>query len=109
MQIDSFPAYVQIFDSLSYSLTGDGLGGNDFIVYGSITISVSINLGSSVLTITDTLDLSDPDTGLPPLTSSSTGASLNAVPNAEWRKYKDPVNLVNELDKWIDYVRIIPE
>jgi hypothetical protein len=50
--------------------------------------------------------MTDPATGMPPITAAEIGPSANAVPFAKWNKYKDPVDLINALDKWLDFIRI---
>ncbi len=107
--IDSFPAQVQVTDALTYILGGGGVGGYNFIVTGSVTVTVLIDLGDTIMSISNTLQAKDAVTGLPILTSANTGSSANAVPFAEYGKYVDKVSLVNALDAWIDYIRIIPK
>jgi len=107
--IDSFPAHVQVFDGLNYILSGGGLGGYNFLVTGSATVTVSIDLGDTIVSISNSLEAKDAVTGLPILTSANTGSSANAVPFAEYGKYVDKVSLINALDAWIDYIRIIPK
>jgi hypothetical protein len=105
--IDSFPAQVHLSDGLNYTLVSDGLGGYDFQVTGSATVSVSIDLGDTILSISNTLNAKDTVTGLPILTDVNI-PSTNAVPFAEYGKYLDKVTLVNALDAWIDYIRVVP-
>lgn len=106
--IDSFPAQVQVIDGLNYVLSSDGVGGYDFQVTGSATVSVSIDLGDTIVSISNTLNAKDTVTGLPILTDVNI-PSANAVPFAQYGKYVDKVSLINALDAWIDYIRIIPK
>jgi hypothetical protein len=106
--IDSFPAQVQVFDGLNYVLSSDGVGGYDFQVTGSAIVSVSIDLGDTIVSISNSLDAKDAVTSLPILTDANI-ATANAVPVAQYSKYVDKVGLINALDAWIDYIRIIPK
>jgi hypothetical protein len=107
--IDTFPAQVLVIDGLNYILSSDGLGGYDFIVTGSATVSVSIDLGDTIMSVSNTLLAKDNQSGLPFLTNEALGPSANAEPFAQWGRYVDQTGLVNALDKWIDHIRIIPE
>lgn len=108
MQIDSFPAQVYVSDGLTYSITADGLGGYDFVVTGSVTVVVTIDLGNTLMTITNSLSAKNKGTGSPALTNVNTGSTANAVPFANWGRYVDQVALVDALDRWLDFIRVIP-
>jgi hypothetical protein len=106
MTIDGFPAHVQVFDSMNYLLNTNFIaGGNDFFVFGSANVTVSIDLGGTLATLTNFVNTKSA-AGDPYLTDVNTGDSLNAVPYAEWNKYGDKLPLINALDKWIDYIRV---
>jgi hypothetical protein len=106
MTIDGFPAQVQIFDTLNYVMTTSIFeGGNDFTVTGSATINVSIDLGETIMSISNSITAKDA-VGDPFLTNVNIGDSANAVPYAQWGKYLDQTNLVTGLDHWIDNIRI---
>jgi hypothetical protein len=107
MTIDSFPAQVQVSDGLNYILNGDAVSGYDFIVTGDATVTVSIDLGDTILSLSDTLTAKDPVSHLPFLTNA-TIPNANAVSSAENSKYVDKTALTDGLDKWLDYIRIIP-
>lgn len=104
--IDGLPAAIQVIDGLNYILSSDGLGEYDFLVTGNVTVSVSVDIGDTIISITNTLQAES--NGLPLLTNAHLGASANAVSAAEWNKYVDQTTLVAGLDKWIDYIRVLP-
>jgi len=102
MTIDSYPAQVQLSDSVTNSLQSDGLGGYNFNVLSIVSLNIAIDLGDTILSLSTSLP------GLEVLTDVSIGTSANAVPFAEWGKYGDRNFIIAELDRWIDYVRIEP-
>jgi hypothetical protein len=106
MIVDSYPAQVQVIDGLNYILNSDGIGGHDFIVTGTVTVSVAIDIGNTIVTLSNTLTAKDKTSGLPFLTNTNTGPSANAMPHATWGKYVDQTKLVNNLDRWLDYIGI---
>jgi hypothetical protein len=106
MTIDSYPAQVQVTDGLNYLIQSDGLGGYIFTVTGTVGVSVSIDLGSTIMTIYHSLDATNKNTGLPYLTNVNTGPSANAVPYAKWAKYTDQLDLVDALNKWLNSIVI---
>lgn len=104
--IGAFPAWVRVDDGIAYTLTADGIGGHNFLVTGSVSVSVAIDIGETTVQLINTFEMRNKATGEPPLTSVATGASLNAVPFATWAQYTDPNSLITALDKWIDYIRV---
>ena len=107
--IDGYPANYVITDGISYTMSGNGSGGNVFIATGLVGITVTIDIGDTQLVLNNVLEIPDPGTGMAPITYADIGTSSNAVPYANWKKYKDPVDLVDALDKWIDFIRIKPK
>ena len=103
--IDSFPAAIQVIDGLNYILSSDGLGGYDFLVTGNVTVSVSVDIGDTIISISNTLQA---ESGIFPFLSNihipatPAPALANVVSAAEWNKYVDQTTLVAGLDKWID-------
>lgn len=111
MLIDGFPAQVQVFDSVSYSLNSDFFeGGNVFTVIGTASVVVAIDLGESVVTLSHSISTKT-GAGDPLLTDVNIGATANAVPFATWGRYDDDFQLsaVNAADKWIDYIRVVAQ
>ena len=105
--VDGFPAQIQVIDAVNYQITTNFIsGGNDFIVTNSATVFLTIDLGETVITLTNSNVGTDPS-GDPFLTNVNIGNTFNAVPAAEWTKYGDPTALLAALDKWIDYIRVI--
>jgi hypothetical protein len=107
--IDSFPAQVQVIDGLTYVLSSDGIGGYDFLVTSGATVLVAIDLGDTIVSISNSLQVKDFVTGLPILTDVNIGPSANAYPYAQYGKYLDRPFLVNALDDWIDHIRVITQ
>lgn len=107
--IDTFPAQVQVIDGLTYMLNSDGLGSYDFMVTSGATVIVAIDLGDTIVSISNSLQAKDLVTGLPILTDVNIGPSANAYPFAQYGKYLDRPALVGALDDWIDYIRVAPQ
>jgi len=107
-EIDGYPAQVQVSDGIAYSLTGEMFSGYDFVASGTATVIVQIKIGETLITVTRTFSAVDKGTGVPPLTSANTGSSANALPVAQWWRYVDQQQVINGLDVWIDYIRVMP-
>lgn len=105
--IDTFPARIEVSDGRSYSIETDFQvfpSTNRLLVQGNALASVQVKVGDALLTFFATLSQTDQDVVLGPGEYRGTGA-------ATYGKYLDPVGLVgqaNGLDKWIDYIRVIP-
>ena len=105
--IGGFPARVEVVDNLTYAVTGDFLGDHALSVYGSVGIIVSIDIGSTIVTISNFINAKNPANGQPFLTNLDIGQTANAVPFAQWGRYVDLQKAINAADTWIDYVRIV--
>ena len=107
IEIDSYPAQVNVSDALSYSVTSASLGSNTFTVTGFASASVQIDIGHTLVTLTDTFIAKDKNTDLPPITEADIGPTANAVPAAQWARYVDRLELIKPLDRWIDFIRVV--
>ncbi|NNC77821.1 MAG: hypothetical protein HKN77_07650 [Woeseiaceae bacterium] len=108
IQIDGLPGQVTVVDGLNYAVASDGLGGHTFIVTGSVIVTVLIDIGNTIVSITNAFTVDDPQTGEPTLTNLEIGPSANAVPFAQWGRYVDQAGLIKAADDWIDFIRIGP-
>ena len=104
--IDSFPAQIEVSDGRSYAVNTD-FDPNTFEltnrlqVTASATLVVQVKVGDTLLIGTVSLTHLDQDDDL--------GANnYKANTSAKYGKYSDPTGLINGLDRWIDYVRVIP-
>jgi hypothetical protein len=100
--IDTFPAHVRVDEVQSYSLAGDLGTSATFNVGTYIGLSVTIKLGTTRLSYVVQLDRDAI------LTEADIGADYNAVPYAEWAKYRHPSDLVKAVNDLLDYIRVIP-
>lgn len=70
--IDGLPARVILTDDVSYNITGNGIGGNAFLVAGNVSIAVTIDIGNTLVSLYNSLQITDPVTGMPPITQADT-------------------------------------
>jgi hypothetical protein len=73
-------------------------------VEGTASATVQVKIGDTLLIFIGYLTQTDQDVDLGPDKYSGT-------PAATYGKYVDPVGLIgqaNGMDKWIDYIRVIP-
>jgi hypothetical protein len=107
--IDTFPARIEVSDGRTYSintvfdtLTFDTT--NRLQVEGNAITTVQVKVGDTLVQFFTVLSQTDQDVDLGQNQYRGTGL-------ATYGKYVDPVGLIsqaNGLDKWIDYIRIIP-
>jgi hypothetical protein len=106
--IDGFPALIQVIDGRTYSISTE-LDPNTFeptnmfrAVAGA-TVTVQIKVGDTLLSFFDGLNKTDHEVDLGLNEYRATG-------QAAYGKYLDPVALMGAqgLDKWVDYIRVIP-
>jgi hypothetical protein len=107
--IDTFPARIEVSDGRAYSIntvldtvTFDTT--NRLQVEADAFATVQVKVGDTLVHFFTTLSQTDQDVVLGQNQYRGTGL-------ATYGKYVDPVGLIgqaNGLDKWIDYIRIIP-
>jgi hypothetical protein len=107
--IDTFPARIEVTDGRQYSIA-TGVDPQTFEttnrlqVTGTAIATVQIKVGDTLAVIVVNLTQTDQDTVLGPNEYRGTGV-------ATYGKYTDPVALLSQasgLDRWVDYIRIIP-
>lgn len=107
--VDGFDASITVRDSRRYGVQSDvdfqtQQLTNRLKVHADALAIVRVKLGDTVLTFFADLSKLDQDADL--------GAgSFNGSAQSAWGRYVDPTGLItqgNGLDKWIDYIRIIP-
>ena len=101
--IDGLPARIEITDGRGYSLMSNGPSTSNLLVQGQAFAIVSIKAGDALLLIYAQLTKQDQDTEL--VTDIH-----RATSQAAYGRYTDPISLVGPtgLDKWVDYIRVIP-
>jgi hypothetical protein len=106
--IDGFPALIQVNDGRTYAIvtTTDPItfeNTNVLRVSGTATVTVQVKLGDTLLSGFESLSKIDHEADLGP-------NEYRGTAQAAYGKYTDPLSLlgVNGLDKWVDYIRIIP-
>ena len=106
--IDGFPALIQVSDGRNYAITTEidlvtFEVTNVFRAIGSATATVQVKVGDTLVSFFDSLENTDHEVDLGPNEYRATGQAL-------YGKYTDPLPLLGPqgLDKWIDYIRIIP-
>ena len=105
ISIDGRPAHYEIHESLQYAIQGDQFQ-SLFTVYGFVDFIVTIDICQTLVQFETSIALPNPGTGSPPITNTAIGQSYNAVPFANWSKYKDPIAAIDALDKLVDFIRI---
>ena len=68
----------------------------------TVYVNLLIDIGDTILSLSKSF------TGPGPLTDTPIGASANAMPFAQWKKYSDDPKLINSVDRWIDFIRVNP-
>lgn len=103
--IDTFPARIEIVDGRTYSLSGTELPTpqSNLLVQGEAFAFVRIQVGDTRLTIYANVNQIDHE-------AQFTSDIYRATNHGSYGRYTDPVALVGPsgLDKWVDYVRVIP-
>jgi len=103
--IDGFPAQIDIVDGRTYSLSGTEIPTpqSNLLVQGEAFAFVRIQVGDTRLTIYANVTQIDHE-------AAFTSDIYRATNHGSYGRYTDPVALVGQsgLDKWVDYVRIIP-
>ena len=106
--IDGFPALIQVNDGRNYAITTE----IDFVTFettnvfravGTASTIVQVKVGDTLVSFYDSLENTDHEVDL--------GQNeYRATSQAAYGKYTDPLALLGPqgLDKWIDYIRIIP-
>jgi hypothetical protein len=103
--IAGYPAHYYLDENVFYDFSAYN-GMSFFWVGGFVDITVTIDIGGTLISISTYFEMANPQTGFPPLTDADMGNSFNAAPFANWSRYKDPLSLVRGADKWVDFVKI---
>lgn len=101
--IDGFPAHIDVVDGRRYSLTGSEVPTpqSTLLVEGQAYGLVRIQVGDTRLVLYVSLSQIDHQTQFD--TDIYRGTT-----HGSYGRYTDPVALIAGLDKWVDYVRVIP-
>jgi autotransporter translocation and assembly factor TamB len=102
LAVDSYPARVLVDDLRNSTVSGDYGVSSSFTVSTQVTLTVTIKVGTTLVSVQYSMDRGGYDT------DATLGTSFNAQPSAEWGKYTDPTGIVTAMDDLIDYVRVVP-
>ena len=102
LTIDSYPAQLSVDDYRNQTVSGDYGVSSSFTVSLQVVLTITIKVGTTLVTAQYLMDRGGLDT------NANLGTSFNAQPYAQWAKYTDPTGIVGAMDELIDYVRVVP-
>jgi hypothetical protein len=104
--ISSFPAQIEVSDGRSYSVNTTFDSSFDLTnrlqVIADATLTVQVKVGDTLLIGSVYFTHQDQDDDLGP-------GEYKAHPKAKYLRYGDPTNLITGLDRWVDYIAIVPQ
>jgi hypothetical protein len=98
--ISGFPASIQVLDGRTYSYNANTGFGDGLSVDANVTGLVTIDVGDTMLTLFTFFSVEQQ-----PLTAVPTDFAASSW--ATWGTYTDPIALVNNLDNWVDFIRVL--
>ena len=103
--INNIPGRVSVQDTRSYTLAGDIGTEANFTVQAAASVSLTFKIGQTLVSLGTSVSKPPGFTSFE--TNEPVGAAYNIVPFAAFATYTDPVQQLQAVNDYIDYIRIV--